>query len=452
MTYIPGGTGGGISWGIISTDTNAEVDNGYLIDAYGGNVTLTLPAAPQEGDIIGTCDFYNQSTTNVITIARNGNNIEGDATDLVFDVDGAGITLVYTDATRGWEIVNEIATFPNDNWKSEEITSENITGTDTALTQTLSEVPSDATAVMLFLNGQRMTYGVGNDFTISGDIITWLANTGTAPNMLVTDVVHVYYGYVGAIPNMGLTAGLIKPQPTYLTPAAPVGGIAATICWNFTYTDVTALIDSATSIPDLSGNGYTFGILSGAAHLGVVDGLPGIYFDAASFGAQDSAVSKLPFQFDRAFTAYFRAKHHNVPGTSDNLFGCYATGSSLATNCLYQLISGSTDIDILATYVEWDATAIDVYTDTNIRSELDGGLCCLVREADGLTYRFYQDAVLLGTWVASHVAEGLGPAEGSQNIYIGNSGLRASIADWGVWGEAHTLAQVTEITNRTYGL
>jgi hypothetical protein len=101
---------GGLSWSKISSNTNAVKDNGYLIDASGGNVTLTLPATPSEGDSVGVCDAMNSATTNVITVGRNGNNIEGAASDLVIDVNGSGMTLVYVDATRGWEIVSEIGT------------------------------------------------------------------------------------------------------------------------------------------------------------------------------------------------------------------------------------------------------------------------------------------------------------------------------------------------------
>ena len=87
----------------------AAADEGFLIDASGGNVTLTLPATPSAGDSIGACDYTNSATTNTITLARNSSNIEGSAEDLTIDVNGAGFTLVYSDATRGWEIVSEIS-------------------------------------------------------------------------------------------------------------------------------------------------------------------------------------------------------------------------------------------------------------------------------------------------------------------------------------------------------
>ena len=100
----------GITWNVISGNTNAVSNNGYLINASAGNITLTLPATPSVGNVVAVCDVYNKASTNVITIARNGSNIEGNASDLILDLDGSGFELVYVDATRGWEIVSEIGT------------------------------------------------------------------------------------------------------------------------------------------------------------------------------------------------------------------------------------------------------------------------------------------------------------------------------------------------------
>ena len=100
--------GGGLNWSLLSASSNAAVDTGYLIKASAAAVTLTLPADPSEGDTIGVCDIYEKATTNTITIARNTKNIEGAAEDLVIDIDGAGLTLTYTDATIGWKITSEI--------------------------------------------------------------------------------------------------------------------------------------------------------------------------------------------------------------------------------------------------------------------------------------------------------------------------------------------------------
>ena len=100
--------GGGLTWQLMATNATASAENGYLINASGGNITITLPTSPSEGDPVGICDAYNKATTNTITIGRNGENIAGVADDLVVDIDGAGFSLVYVDSTRGWEVADDV--------------------------------------------------------------------------------------------------------------------------------------------------------------------------------------------------------------------------------------------------------------------------------------------------------------------------------------------------------
>jgi hypothetical protein len=105
---VAGNYGGGLSWSLIAINTLAVSGNGYLVNASGGDITVTLPATPSEGDIVGVCDAYRMADTNTITVARNGENINSVADDLTIDMEGAGFSLVFVDATRGWEIVDEV--------------------------------------------------------------------------------------------------------------------------------------------------------------------------------------------------------------------------------------------------------------------------------------------------------------------------------------------------------
>jgi hypothetical protein len=109
-SWITASGGGGLDWEVTSINTTAVKDKGYLINASANNVTILLPGSPAEGDSVGVCDVYNKATTNVITVDRNTNNIEGVAEDLVLDINGAGFIFVYVDTTRGWEIISEIGT------------------------------------------------------------------------------------------------------------------------------------------------------------------------------------------------------------------------------------------------------------------------------------------------------------------------------------------------------
>jgi hypothetical protein len=95
--------------GTVDWDTTAKTasftavsGNGYFVDTSGGAVTLTLPASPSAGDIVGLNDYARTFATNNLTIARNGSNIQGVATDGTFSTNGQSTMFVYVDGTQGW--------------------------------------------------------------------------------------------------------------------------------------------------------------------------------------------------------------------------------------------------------------------------------------------------------------------------------------------------------------
>lgn len=77
--------------------------------------------------------------------------------------------------------------------RQESITTENITGTDTAITDQLDYTPVANESVNLYLNGVHQIQGAGADYTVSGKVLTWLANTGTAVDLETTDTLEAYY-------------------------------------------------------------------------------------------------------------------------------------------------------------------------------------------------------------------------------------------------------------------
>lgn len=87
---------------------------------------------------------------------------------------------------------------PRDVENVEVITTQTITNADTAMTDTLNNTPLDVTKVRLYLNKLQQIQGAGNDFTISGITITWLALTGTAVNMKTTDSLIAVYDSQGS--------------------------------------------------------------------------------------------------------------------------------------------------------------------------------------------------------------------------------------------------------------
>jgi len=99
--------------GTVNWDTTAKTaaftavsGRGYFIDTSSAAITVTLPASPSAGDIVAVSDYAQTANTNNITIARNGSNIEGDASDLVIEKRGTAMTFFYADATKGWKVVS----------------------------------------------------------------------------------------------------------------------------------------------------------------------------------------------------------------------------------------------------------------------------------------------------------------------------------------------------------
>ena len=103
------GRTGTVDWqtGSIKTGTFTAVNGeGYFANTTGGAFNLTLPSSPSAGNIVAVADYANTFNSNNLTIARNGSNIEGDASDFVLNQQGVSISLVYVDATKGWIVVN----------------------------------------------------------------------------------------------------------------------------------------------------------------------------------------------------------------------------------------------------------------------------------------------------------------------------------------------------------
>jgi hypothetical protein len=69
-----------------------------------GSITITLPAVADllVGDTVQIIDVGGNAGTSNITVARNGANIQGAASDLTIDINNTAPVLVYSGATYGW--------------------------------------------------------------------------------------------------------------------------------------------------------------------------------------------------------------------------------------------------------------------------------------------------------------------------------------------------------------
>lgn len=85
----------------VSTNITMAANNNYFVDTTAAR-TLTLPASPTLGDTIAVYDATGTAATNNITIARNGNKINGQTENAIIDVDQSGSIFTYTGSTLGW--------------------------------------------------------------------------------------------------------------------------------------------------------------------------------------------------------------------------------------------------------------------------------------------------------------------------------------------------------------
>jgi len=72
----------------------------------GGSFTITLPATPTVGNAVTILDGGGRFAVNNLTIANNGNSIQGNLDTLILDCNNTEVILVYTGATRGWAVVS----------------------------------------------------------------------------------------------------------------------------------------------------------------------------------------------------------------------------------------------------------------------------------------------------------------------------------------------------------
>jgi len=90
-----------VSGNSVSSNITLAAGKRYFVDTTSAR-TLTLPASPSLGDEIKIFDASGTAATNNITVARNGNKINGITDDAIIDVNQSSSVFVYTGATVGW--------------------------------------------------------------------------------------------------------------------------------------------------------------------------------------------------------------------------------------------------------------------------------------------------------------------------------------------------------------
>lgn len=87
----------------VSSNITLSASTKYFVNTASVR-TLTLPASPALGDEIIIYDAANNALTNNITVASNGNKVQGAIQDLIIDSNAAVVYLAYTGSTYGWAV------------------------------------------------------------------------------------------------------------------------------------------------------------------------------------------------------------------------------------------------------------------------------------------------------------------------------------------------------------
>jgi len=98
------GRTGTVNWQttVKTTSFTAASGEGYFVNTTSGAITVTLPASPSAGDIVGVKDYAGTFSDNNCTIGRNSSLINGQSQDAVLSNNTQSIFLVYVDGTKGW--------------------------------------------------------------------------------------------------------------------------------------------------------------------------------------------------------------------------------------------------------------------------------------------------------------------------------------------------------------
>uniref|UniRef100_A0A6H1Z7W0 Tail protein n=1 Tax=viral metagenome TaxID=1070528 RepID=A0A6H1Z7W0_9ZZZZ len=176
----------------------------------GSGTEISLPAADPAAKRFGpgravgalvTCETH--------VISEDNTNYTWDADDQVWRQTGVGAVayevvgnITALAAAKAAGTNNTIARGDHAHIRDAEdggevVTSEVVVGADTALADGLDHLPLASTEVSLFLNGVLLRQGATFDYTLAGQVITVLCNTGTCPDLVVADVIQARYRWQG---------------------------------------------------------------------------------------------------------------------------------------------------------------------------------------------------------------------------------------------------------------
>lgn len=242
----------GTKWGSIGggglTPTAIQAANGYIAAANdlvrcnttAGAFSVTLPANPTDGDIVGFVDTHETfNTYNLTVLAAGSKNIEGDDTSFILDMNGTYIALVYNDVNTNWRVLETptgtgiFATpIKTANYTASVNDIVRCNTTSASFNVTLPTSPADGSIINVLdvaftgsFYTNNLTVLPGGSNTIEGDTSLLLDINGTYASLVYNaagtnwKLLQTPYGLLGNVTTSVTLSGLVKGTGTDLTNA-----------------------------------------------------------------------------------------------------------------------------------------------------------------------------------------------------------------------------------------
>lgn len=231
---------GGLTYVYKTANYTAADKEGVLSDTSTGAFTVTLPTTPSVGAQVVVADAGGAWGTNNLTVGRNGSLVAGLAENLVCDISGASVQLVY-DGTS-WEVYTQVGGNGG--------TAVTLSGVQTLTNKDLTSVTNTFPPSLVTLTGSQV---------LTNKTITNIVFDGSK-----TEEVYVLAGTVidptnGTIQTKTLSASTTFTESLVAGQSVTVmidDGTAYTVTWPAT----TWKTDNG-SAPTLNTTGYTVVVL-----------------------------------------------------------------------------------------------------------------------------------------------------------------------------------------------
>lgn len=229
----------GLSYVVKSANYTINNNEGVLANTAVGAFTVTLPASPAAGNQVVVADAYGDFGANALTIGRNGSTIANIAEDLVCDINGVSVQLVYTGNT--WDVFTQVGGNGG--------TAVTLTGTQTLTNKTLTS-PTLTTPALGTPSAVVLTNATGTASSLTVGKITITDETSANAS---------YYPMLSVGTSSGNSANVSSTKLTF----NPSTGLLTSTDYNSSSDmtlkqDITPIQNPLDIISQLTGFGFTW--------------------------------------------------------------------------------------------------------------------------------------------------------------------------------------------------